>query len=252
MIERYRKKDEGEEKKSSPEEKTKLLDLEPSTLVGTRIEVCWEICDDDNDDDDNIQHVWWRAQILRHCETKHTLRDDEDEATLDLYKIRYIPRPELGEPESIESKVCFLSKRALIEIDNDNDEIQLLQWRLEGSDDQIANLDEIVGEDNTKHLPVEEDFLLVNTNNIDAFVDSILGEILQGNLLKRFSALDRDKQCFFADYILKAKNKFKSAIHAHIEQKKLQNGAENSNLLQISNEDMKLIIGSISQDFGKK
>mmetsp|Transcript_27183 Transcript_27183/g.108830 ORF Transcript_27183/g.108830 Transcript_27183/m.108830 type:complete len:413 (+) Transcript_27183:78-1316(+) len=190
--------------------------------AGDAIEVLWDVYDQDLDEQ---RSVWWRAQVLapptdNARPTTHTLTDGDESVTLEVVTLRYEARPEVSEPDAVEADVCFLSRRALLAVDNED---AVMQWRREGATDAPAEdlADEIMGaEDATSAAAAREPRVPADPEAaVDALVDAALDGAL-GKTQRSFQALDRDKQCLVADLVLQAKTKLKTALLSRIRSKK--------------------------------
>lgn len=196
MIEAFRRRERGPERQAE-------RNLEELGAGGV-IEVLWEVVDEETEES---QTVWWRAEVVEKA-GKHVLREGDEAVDLDVWKINYDARPELSEPEAVQHEVCFLSKRALFDVTDDE---KVMQWRFEGSDDVIADLDAELTADGG----AEEQPQTVHAE-VDQLVEAAVTGALEGSLKTKFEALPRDRQCAVADLVVTAKAKLKSALAAHV------------------------------------
>lgn len=154
---------------------------------GDRIEVQWEIHNDDDDDDSETKTtktVWWNATLLEH-----------DGRTTDSVAIRsllYDARPDLGFPEPSKEDVVFLGHDLLV---SPHDDAVQLKYKREG-------------------LTEEENQLLVCN---DDQLDDQLNQIVMGTLEKNrqaWKAMPPAAQAAIAEKMQKMKEKMKEKLRA--------------------------------------
>lgn len=199
---------------------------------GSTIEVLWEIYDEQTEES---QSVWWRADVLERLAQPHSLRDGDESVDLEVWRVRYDARPELSEPDPAEHKVCFLSKRALFDV---TDEETVMQWRFEGASDEVADL--------TAELMQEDAGADAVKSDVDDLVDTAVQGALEGQLKTKFDALPRDRQCAIADLVVNAKNKLKAALAAHVATKSTDEAGERT----VTPEDIATVVDSLKSELG--
>ncbi|KAK7241527.1 hypothetical protein SO694_00058284 [Aureococcus anophagefferens] len=180
------------------------------------IEVLWEVTDNETEE---ARDVWWRARVEGRTPGGHVIAGDDEvpSATVDAFRVLYVARPELSEPEPTAATVAFLSRRALLDVDGDC----VLQWRPEGSDDAPRDLGAEIAAEEAALSPEEDAALaggpaVVPVADLGAAVDAALRGAL-GNVADRMNALPRDAQCAVADKIAQAKAHMTAGLRAHLD-----------------------------------
>jgi hypothetical protein len=159
---------------------------------GDRLEVQWEIHNDDdiNDEDDddnnnnNTRTVWWKATLLKH-----------DGRTTDSVAIRtllYDARPDLGFPEPSKEDVVFLGADLLV---SPHDESVQLQYKREGLTE------------------AENQLWLCNDHQLDEQLNQIVMGTLQKNE-RVWKAMPAAAQAAIADKMRRMKDKMKEKLQA--------------------------------------
>lgn len=184
--------------------------------AGAWIEVLWEVTDNETEE---ARDVWWRARVEGRTPGGHVIAGDDEvpSATVDAFRVLYVARPELSEPEPTAATVAFLSRRALLDVDGDC----VLQWRPEGSDDAPRDLGAEIAAEEAALSPEEDAALaggpaVVPVADLGAAVDAALRGAL-GNVADRMNALPRDAQCAVADKIAQAKAHMTAGLRAHLD-----------------------------------
>ncbi|KAJ1455183.1 hypothetical protein M885DRAFT_520446 [Pelagophyceae sp. CCMP2097] len=198
---------------------------------GLVVEVLWEVAN--MEEDDEVQLVWWNATVLKKGEP-HLIQDDDENGVardaehVETWTIRYAPRPELSEPDTADADVCFLSRRALLDVESQS----IMQWRPDGCDDEVE--DDLAAEvegasaaaaaaDATESAAAALLDPAAVAAALEGHVDAAVALAVKG-VQARFDALPRDRQCAVADVVLKAKERLKAALTLHIQNKSSEDG----------------------------
>ena len=142
--------------------------------AGDRIEVHWEI---ENDGGEAHAH-WWGATLLEH--------DGRPTDSVEVRKIRYDARPDLGFPTRAVEDVVFLGDDIVVSPDSQTQ----LHFRREGQ---------------------EEDVYWYNDSDLDAQLNSILMGALDKNR-DAWKNLSPVQQAIIAEKIAGKKEKLKEAL----------------------------------------
>lgn len=121
----------------------RIILVMPSKLhappLGTRIEVLWRISYDEKGDNEPVDR-WWGA-VIQDC-TKQ-LVGEQSEAEYADYPIHILLYDAYGEFEEDTARVAFLPNSMLLDLaQTDGPHNGMLDWRVEGSEDNATNAGE--------------------------------------------------------------------------------------------------------------
>jgi hypothetical protein len=177
--------------------------------AGDRIEVQWEIHDDndsndnnnnnnndDDDDDDNtdnnVKTVWWKATLNEH--------DGRTADNVAIRSLHYDPRPDLGFPESSTEDVIFLGHDVLM-MPTDPEQTQL-HYKREG----------LTEEENDIYAVCQ------NEAQLEEQLNQVVMDVLRRNSA-RWESITPSQRAVIADQMSKMKNKLKTKLTSIMESK---------------------------------
>ena len=185
----------GDDDDESPVDLAETLGLK----AGDRIEVQWEIHEDndnnnDNDDDNNnadnnVKTVWWKATLNEY--------DGRTTDNVAIRSLHYDARPDLGFPESSTEDVIFLGHDVLM---MPTDPETQLHYKREG----------LTEEENDIYAVCQ------NETQIEEQLNEVVMNVLQKNSAK-WKSLPQAQQSMIADQMSKMKNKLKTKLKSIME-----------------------------------
>jgi hypothetical protein len=176
-----------EVKRTRPDEE--ILDLANVLRLrsGDRLEVQWEICtNDEQEDQENPVVHWWGATLLEH--------DGRTEDSVAIRTLEYDAYPEGGFPEKSREDVIFMGRDVLVTFPSQ----QELTFRA-------------VSDDNSE-------LVWVGLDQVDTLVNNILTSALEKT---QFKKLPHAQQAFLAEKIAAKKEKLVVLLQNHMQQNRL-------------------------------
>jgi len=170
------------------EENEELLDLAETMGLkpGDRLEVLWQVGEDNSDHDDtnddkNVLTHWWGATLLEH--------DGRTEDSVAIRVLDYDPFPEGGYPDRSLEDVVFINKDVIVDFETQGE----LTFRREGE---------------------EEPDIYLGQSQIEEVVNATLMNAFHKNSAA-WNKLDRAQQARIADIIATKKEKLLNLLLNH-------------------------------------
>ena len=195
---------------------------------GTRLQVKWNISDEDDDadkgNDDKVSEegsnkavqVWWTATLKPRTDQTHTLTPEEQEevdvdahdVTLPVYELDYDPLPDLEFYDRSIEQVAFVSNTTLLNLSSD----EIMIYRRFGEASPPASPAE---------SDSEEDAVRAGDRHVTpAGLNSLMETILQSSIKNsgiNFSALPMNRQQMFAERVKTMKDRLHEKLLVEME-----------------------------------
>jgi hypothetical protein len=176
-------------------DKAVQLGLKP----GDRIEVQWQIGNDDEDEDEEeevddgdkketIRCRWWPATLLEHDGQSVIIDDQGEKVAVAIRVLDYDPYPEGGFPERSQEHVVFLGQGSIVDVETE----ERMAYRKQG---------EHYGEDD------DQPVVLLHEHEMEEYVNTMMASLIEKHSDK-FQKLPASVQAVVAERLSNDKSKF--------------------------------------------